>query len=806
MLRRWIRTMFVAFALLATMVGSLPAATAYPAVRATHDTKARAALQAYGDLSLSFEVNQGQADQRVAFLTHAIGSTVLLTPDEMIVTASPMSATLPDAPARVANTPGMALHLRYLGANPSPQITGATPLPGIVNYYTGNDRSQWREGVPTYGEVRYRDLYPGVDLRYYGTQRALEYDLIVAPGADPRTITFEVAGGNTLTLAENGDLVIATPDGQARQHHPVLYQEESDGARQRVAGGYALAGAGRVRFDIGAYDTGKPLVIDPVLTYATVLDGGLPGGASIAVDNAGNVYITGNMATNGTPATNVYPVIVCGGSANADCGAKDYAFVTAFSVDGSRMLYTTILGGTTNDCAYASGFCIPGIIGHNVGNGIGVAPNGSASITGSTWSDNFPTTSGAFQEHLPDQFCPNNGDPNCLPYHAFVAQLASGTGTLTYATYLAGNIADYGNAITYLAFGAVAVAGSTSSTLFPVQMPVQAALPNANSSNAFVAVLQPFASDPTQQLLFSTYLGGSNGGVIGDAATGIRLGPGGSLYVTGNAKSSDFPTRNPLQGALGGGTDAFVARIDGVLNGSPTLAFSTYLGGSGDDFATGIAVDSQGNAYITGDTNSANFPTKAGPQPTKNGGMDAFVAKLQPNGAGLVYSTFLGGGGDDEGYGIAVDSQGVAYVTGGTGSADFPLKNSLQPAATGSVFVTAIQADGAGFVYSTLLGSGTGEGVVADSQGNAYVVGFAGSGFPTTANAAQRTLNNAHGGFFVAKLGPQARGIPPVNIVFTTPTPSGTGMAIPPPSPAPTVPPANIVFTPPPTATQEPIG
>lgn len=760
-MQRWrICPLLIVFALLATMVGSGASAAVHPASYPTRGVSVRAGIQAtYRNLPLSFEANRGQANPKVAFLTHGAGPTVLLTAGETILNLHPKMAGVADSGAHAANIPETALHLRYLGANPAPQIAGAALLPGVVNYYTGNDRSRWIAGVPTYGEVRYRDLYPGIDLRYYGTQSALEFDLIVAPGADPRTIAFAVTGGDRPMLAENGDLVIASPGGLVRQHRPIIYQEERDGSRRPVTGGYTLDASGQARFEIGAYNPSEALIIDPVVNYATVLDGAESFAgtdrAGIAVDGAGNAYITGNMAASGgTPATNVYPVIVCGGG--GDCGPKDYAFVTAFSADGSKTLYTTILGGTTNDCPSGQ-FCVPGVGGHNAGTGIAAAPNGSATITGSTWSNNFPTTSGAYQEHLPDQFCPSDGsDPNCRPYHAFVAQLAAGTGTLTYATYLAGNIADNGNAITYLAFGAVAVAGSTSSTLFPVQQPVQATLPNANSSNAFVAVLQPFASDPAQQLLFSTYLGGSNGGYLGDAATGIAVGPGGSLFVTGTAKSSDFPIRNALQPAAGGGTDAFIARIDGTLNGNPTLAFSTYLGGSGDDVASGIAVDGQGNAYITGETNAANFPTKTMLQPAVKGGTDAFVAKLQPNGSGLVYSTLLGGGGDDAGYGIAVDAQGVAYVTGRTNSADFPLKDPVRPAANSGAFVTAIQADGAGFVYSTLLGSGTGEGIAVDGKGTAYAVGFAASGFPTTANAAQRTLNG-DSGFFVAKLGPQAR-------------------------------------------------
>ena len=265
-------------------------------------------VEAYGKLSLSFEANQGQTDSRVDFLTRGSGYSLFLTSTEAVLALrKPVASSGPrtrrtDSEAEEAPAvPPAVVRMKLVGANPSPRVSGLEELPGKSNYFLGNDPSKWRTDVPHYAKVQYRDVYPGVDLVYYGNQRQLEYDLVVEPGADPSAISLSFEGVERLRIDTQGDLVLETPDGEIRQHTPLVYQEV-DGVRRQIAGSYMLNGDRQVGFEVAAYDPGQPLIIDPVLVYSTYLGGtGDERGFDIAVDASGNAYVTGQTDSTGFP-------------------------------------------------------------------------------------------------------------------------------------------------------------------------------------------------------------------------------------------------------------------------------------------------------------------------------------------------------------------------------------------------------------------------------------------------------------------------------------------------------------------------
>src|SRR3989441_926920 len=492
--------------------------------------------------------------------------------------------------------------MKLLGANPTPRVTGVEELRGRSNYFIGNDPAKWRANVPTYAKVEYRDVYPGVNLVYYGNQRQLEFDFIVAPGADPQRIRLGVEGADRLDLDAQGDLVVQTGGAQVRLQQPHVYQM-ANGVRQEIESRYVLNDHHEVEIWVAAYDTHKPLVIDPTLAYSTYLGGtGFDEGFGIAVDSLGQAYVTGVTASLDFPTT-------AGAFQSSSAGSED-AFVTKLNPTGAVLVYSTYLGGTNSD----------------VGLGIAVDSLGQAYVTGETFSADFPTTAGAFQPSSPGGF-----------------------------------------------------------------------------SDAFVTKLNPTGA----ALAYSTYLGGTDF----DEGFGIAVDSLGQAYVTGVSASLDFPmTAGAFQPRFAGGSlDAFVTKLNPT---GAALAYSTYLGGTGDEEGFGIAVDATGNAYVTGLTNSnLDFPTTAGAfQRSSAGGIsDAFVTKLNAAGAALVYSTYLGGTGDEDGFGIAVDAAGHAYVTGITFSPDFPTTaGAFQPSSTGGdAFVPKPKPSRAALVFSHYL-SGSG--------------------------------------------------------------------------------------------------
>ena len=727
---------------------NLPPTTILP-----NQAKKASLVREFGRLPLSFESNQGQTDARVRFLTHSGDSTLFLTPSEAVFTM-PGKASTPrqeqnslwkgrTARRAAEQIARVALRMQMIGSNANASALQQQPLGGRINYFIGSDAGKWQSGVPTFGRVGFHQVYPGVDLVYYGNQRHLEYDFVVAPHADPKQIKLHFAGAEGVRVNAAGDLLVRAQGRELRWQKPTVYQQDGAG-KHRVAARFRLKrlanGQAGVSFALGRYDAARAVVIDPVLLYSSYLGGSSNDQAnSIAVDSAGNAYVTGFSYSTNFPVT-------AGVFQTAKQGiANTYnAFVTKFNSTGTALLYSTYLGGSTGDQA----------------NSIAVDSNGNAYVTGFSYSTDYPTTLGAFQRVK---------QSGANAYNAFVTKL-NATGTaLLYSTYLGGSSVDgdQANGIVIDSNGSAYVTGYAYSANFPTtagafQTVKQGA---GNIYNAFVTKLNPTGT----ALIYSTFLGGSNF----DQAHGIAIDNSGSAYVTGPASSADFPT---TPGAFqrvkfSANANAFVTKLNSTGTG---LVYSTYLGGSSGsgDAGFGISVDSNGSAYVTGLAASADFPTTASAFQRVNnepaGFRNAFVTKLNSTGTGLVYSTYLGGSGKngDEARGIVIDSSGSAYVTGFANSTDFPTTSgAFQRVKNGGLFkynafVTKLNSMGTALLYSTYLG-GSGSfddlahGIAIDNSGNAYVTGTATStDFPTTSGAFQRVKNTASNvnAAFVTKL------------------------------------------------------
>jgi hypothetical protein len=704
------------FAVVILLAGALPVAAAPEAA-----TLARVS-EDYGKLPLSFEANEGQVDGAVNFLCRGQGYTLFLAPTEAVLSLSG------------ARRETAVVRMRLAGANAHPRLVGLEPQPARSNYFLGNDPRQWHTGVSHYARVRVEGVYPGVDLVYRGNQHQLEYDLVVAPGADPWRIRLAFRGADPITLGAQGELILHTANGALVQRAPAVYQEVG-GERQRVEGYYVLLapparagggeGASQVGFRIGRYDRARPLIIDPVLAYSTFLGGsGDDIAYSIAVDGAGNTYVTGQ-----TPST-TFPGVSGGSVQPANGGGLD-AFVTKINPAGTAIVYSTFLGGSGDDTAL----------------GIAVDGAGSAYVTGQTASTTFPGVSAGSVQ-------PAYGGGS---FDGFVTKIDAAGSAIVYSTFLGGGGFDRGYGIAVDDAGNAYVTGQTASSAFPgVSAGSIQPANGGGGSDAFVMKINPAGT----AIAYSTFLGGSG------TELGIRIAVdgNGSAYVTGETTSSAFPgvSASSIQPANGGGLDAFVTKINPA---GTAIVYSTFLGGSGTDAGNGIAVDREGNAYVAGETSSTTFPGVSGSsiQPANAGGaFDAFVTKIDPTGTAILYSTFLGGSGSDDVFGLALDGAGNAYLTGRTDSTSFPgvSASSIQPANGGGAFdafVAKINPTGTAIVYATFLGGSgddEGQGIAVDGAGNAYVAGQTSSTtFPGVSGSSVQPANGGGTDAFVTKIG-----------------------------------------------------
>jgi len=692
-----------------------PASSAGPCAERSSDAAAGAEVRTvHGRRPLAFEINDGQVDASVKFLARGRGYTLHLTATEAVLALRPprpggaregsrsrtdMRDRLDSLPATGEPAPATStVRMRLLGASAAPRLVGLDRLPGKVNYYRGNDPARWRAGIATYARVKYERVYPGIDLVYHASGEHLEYDFVVAPGADPGAIRLAFDGAQGVELGAGGDLVVRAATGELRHKKPFVYQETAAGTREIIAGDYVLDGDRGVRFEVGRYDRTRPLVIDPTLVYSHFLGDVAPGndsfefGVGIAVNAEGQAHIAG--ATDylaGTDAT-----------------------VAKMSSSGSTVLWVTYLIGSGFDEAW----------------GITLDASGNSYITGYTTSTNFPVTTGAYKTFLSgsvDAFVVKLNSSGAVVYSTYVGYSAGGPGETGY---------DYGFAIAVDGSGNAYIAGSIDASTVVTVLDFPEGLPYIGTAWNFGKMWVAKLNSTGTALLESVEVGPGASDTLG---TGIRVDASHNVYVSGSTGSAAFPTTaGAVQTAFGGGDrDAVVVKVNAEFN---ALVYSTYLGGATSDFAIGLALDSSGYVYVTGYTNSAGFPSKTPIQPAPPGGLTdktVFITKLNPTGTALVYSTFLGGSlldlGSDFaasiGWGIAVDSSGQAHVAGFTQAYDFPRTSGAIQSSLGGDwdgFVVKLDPTGTVLRYSTFIG-GHGQdvalGIALDPSGNAYITG-----------------------------------------------------------------------------------
>lgn len=628
------------------------------------------------------------------------------------------------------------LNISLAGVQPDAILAGVQRLPGTSNYFIGNDESAWRRNMPHYARIEYREVYPGITWALYGREESLEYDFIIQPGASATSILMEYKGANRVALSANGDLVVTLPHGELIQSKPHAYQIVNS-RRIEVASRFEIRGGNGVGFVTGKYDDRYPLVIDPVIQFSTYFGGtGRDTAYAVAVDATGNIYVAGSTASPNFPLLNAfqgtYSDNICHPTGTPTTAACPDAFISKFDSSGTTLLYSTYLGGAEWDEAF----------------GIAADPAGNAYVTGTTKSTNFPTAN-AYQNTYA-------GGRSDMPVgDVFVAKLNSGGSQLTYSTYLGGAGSDAGFAIALDSSGNAYITGEA--TQGPPHFPVLNAIQSTPGGSLDDAILVKLNSMGT--VVYSTFIGG-NGREIG---RGIAVDSGGAAYITGWTSSTDFPgTSGGYQMTNAGGNDVFAAKIN--PQGS-AIVYSTYLGGTNNDQGNSIAVDGSGNAFVTGSTNSSDFPTRNAFQSAFGGGdcglpcTDVFVTRLNPFGTFLAFSTYLGGNSADVGYGIALDASDNCYVTGITQSTNFPLTNSVQAQRSGpsDAFISKLTASlPVALAFSTYFGGTAddeGRGVRIAPSGNAAVVaGWTGSADLHTTNAYQMTFGGGDRDAFLLEL------------------------------------------------------
>jgi len=678
--------------------GAATAPTA--AVSAEQRGRIQASMNA---LPLGFEVNQGQTDPQVKYTARGNGYAVFLTENKTVFALTSAGASsaisshgrgLRAEPKSKETAKSAAIEMRLVGGNSNPQISAGAELPGTINYYVGSDSKNWRTGVKQYSSVAYRGVYPGVNMVFHGEQRQLEFDFVVAPGADAKAIGMGFEGADKLATDASGNLVLTSSAGNVVLHKPVAYQEK-DGNRENVEVAFDVKDHQQVGLQLGSYDSSRELVIDPSLSYATYLGGsGEDEVFGIALDGSSDIFVAGQMASINFPAHS---------GTVSNIGNFD-AFVTRVKAGGGSIDFTTVMGGSQADSA------------------LGIAVNGTALVV--VGNTNSTSSAPAFPNTI--KFGPTGGQD------AFAASLNITSGTAAYIAIIGGTGTESGNGIAVDSSGNAYVGGQTNSTDFKTVSPLQGA--NGGQNDGFVAKINPTGS----ALLFSTYLGGSGN----DLVTGLALDSSSNVYVTGITDSTNLATAGAFQATPKGGGDSFVSEIKS--DGS-AITYLTYFGGSGQDAALAIAVDGVGDACITGNTTSSDLPTANAAQSSNAGSNDVFVTKLNPTGTGLVFSTYYGGPLDEFGTGIAVDSFADVYVTGRTTSSNYPATQGTLNG-TSDAFITEFSNTGF-VVYSGFLGGSGVENSIAgdntngpvgsvtvDSSSNAYLGGATSSTqqFPVT--------------------------------------------------------------------------
>ncbi len=719
-------------------------------------------LGRYASLPLAFEPNRGQADPSIKFLAHGSSSTIFLSGRDILIalcrggrnpTSSSAPLKSPQFPGSRAAASGGFVRVSLIGASSAPQPEVGEALKGKSNYFIGNDSARWIKDVPTYAGVKFRRVYPGIDVAYYGNGRKLEFDFIVSPEANPGAIRLKITGKPgpvSLRVGRSGGLVAHTAVGGVHFQQPRVYQvnENSHPAMKRlVRSRYVVMNDGCVRLEIGRYHRTEPLVIDPVLTYSTYLGGTDFNYASgVAVDASGDVYLTGYTTATDFPVVGGVQGNFSGGSCDTEVNTTPCfdAFVAKLNPQGSGLLYSTYLGGTGDDRGIR----------------IAVDAAGEAYIAGFTDSLDFPLAS-AFQSSPGGGTCGTTAYPDPC-FDAFVAKLSASGSSLIYSSYLGGTGDDFASDIAVDASGNAFVAGLTSASNFPTSY---GALQTSFGGGLFDGFVVEINAAGTAKV-YSTYLGGSGE----DHVAAIALDASDNAYVTGQTNSANFPTHAGFDSTYTATTcgsalnsfpcfEAFVSKLNPT---GTALIYSSYLGGTAASYGDGIALDSGLNVYVAGWTTSKDFPITPSAYETAYAGSDeAFVAKIASVGDALVYATYLGDTNPDVANAIAVDATGDAYIAGYAYGGGFPVAAPLQMSSGGfyDAIVAELNPTGSGLVYSTYLGGAGDEyanDLALDVFGNLYVAGDTFSvDFPTTPSAYTTGYTGGSYDAWVAKISPQ---------------------------------------------------
>jgi len=662
-----------------------------------------------GSLPIVFEPNAGRWDSKVKFSANTADYRVLLSASGVEFTSN--------------GDRSRAVSISPLNANPDAQLSGDGALPFRTNYFLGSHKETWRTGVANYSRVRYTQVYPGVDLVYYGSNQDLEYDFVVHPGADPSRIRLKFQGVKTMSLNAAGDLIVDSGFSRLVQRRPLVYQDDPVSGRREIRGQFKQLAKNVIGFALDPYDRSRALTIDPVLTYSTLFGGSGPDRVTAAlVDRSGNVFLTGYVGARDINATSAFPTDPIG----------DYdiflARIDPRASGAASLTYFTYIGGSGADLPTA-------IAQDNAGN---------VYLTGSTTSINFPLAGGGPQNSLNQGVI---GAAATLPTDAFVTMIhpaSSGLDALFFSTYLGGAAADIAYGIAIDSQNSIYIVGSTKSSDDTTTADINEGFPVTDAAyqkvsygpgDAFIAKIVPSASP---SLVFSSYLGGEQS----DEGRTIAVSPSGAVYIAGITYSAGLPQAGrPYRVTGGGNGDLFVAQLDLTKSGEATLIYMTFLGGNGFESITKMTLDSADRVLVTGYTLSPDFPVTANAYQSRLPGIASpFVTRLdlkQPGQAGLSYSTFLGGSNGDVPYDIALDAAGSVYLTGYTVSTDFPVTpDALQSALGGgiNVFIAKLKIGETGpstLQYSTFVGQtgvNVGYAIAVSADGKTiYVAGQTGA-------------------------------------------------------------------------------
>ncbi|MGA8617510.1 MAG: choice-of-anchor D domain-containing protein [Candidatus Sulfotelmatobacter sp.] len=696
-------------------------------------------------LPLTFEANHGQTDPQVRFVSRGRGYTAFLTAggivlslrtNQQVPVQAASNAAAPNKSQRPLNP---TLQFKLLGAAQNPNIIGEDPQPGKANYFIGRDPAKWHTNVPTYGRVRYKGVYPGIDLVYYGNRQQLEYDFAISPGADPGLIKFEIAGASQIELDAEGNLVLQTGSGELHFQAPVIYQE-SQGSRVPVSGTYVVNDPTHVAFHVARYDSSKPLVIDPVLVYSTYLGGsGDDEPTGIAADSTGSIYVAGYTDSTDFPLATL-------GSLPA---GSTHVFVAKLDPTGSNLVYADYIGGNSQDYGYA--LVLDGA--------------NDVYVTGSTASSDFPLVN-PYQSTYPQGF------------DGFLTKISADGSSLLYSTYLGGEGSDepYGLAIDGL--GEVVVAGNTTSTTFPVTNAYQStASPNQGGVFGNYGFLTKFSPDGSY-LVYSTYLSGNSNVALNcggspcwpspySSINGVAVDSNGIAYVAGITNTYNFPTTQTAYLTTDSTQQNGIVGFVSKLSSAGALDYSTYFYESSGLLTNlnAIAVDGSGSAYVTGVAFSdGTFPITStsicDPSVYGSGCGYAFVTKFDAAASTLLYSTFLGPNNSANPRAIALDANNDAYVVASTSSNSFVIVNSIEPYASGNdLLLVEIDPLASTELFATYLGGSADEfaaGIALDSSGNIYIAGSTDStDLPVTQGAFQNTFGGSTDAFML-KIAPNS--------------------------------------------------